>query len=114
MASFAKNPSDPGQIDVTFDATHCGGEKAVILYGTLGSFNAYAGTAQCDGGNAGSTSFTTGLTNIWFNIVWENGTVAGHPGYRYDGSSYYDRELLAIGLCDPSITADQQDYGQCP
>jgi hypothetical protein len=52
------------------------------------------------------------LANAWFNIVWENGTVAGHPGYAFDGASDIARTWPSVGRC--GTTADQQDYGSCP
>lgn len=112
-ATFAKHPGAPDQIDVTYDAAHCAGQKAVILYGGIGDYTGYAGSAQCDGGDTGSTTIDgSGMSNVWLNILWENGTVAGHPGYGFDGISESARTWPSVGRCD--IVSDRQDYGSCP
>jgi hypothetical protein len=112
-ANFSKHSQSSAQIDVTFDASHCAGQKAVILYGAIGNFSGYTGTAQCGGGDTGSTTIdSTGMSNVWFNILWENGTVAGHPGYAFGGTANEARTWPSIGRCD--IATDQQDYGNCP
>ena len=112
-ATFAKHAPASDQIDVTFDASDCAGQRAVILRGKIGDYSGYDGIAQCDGKNTGSATIdSSGHTNVWFNILWENGTVAGHPGYKYTGGAYAPRSWPSIGRCD--IATDQQDYGQCP
>lgn len=115
-ATFMKDEVTPGQINVTFDAATCAGQKAVILYGNIGNFASYQGVAQCDGGSTGATTVDSeGLNNVWFNILWENGTITGHPGYKFNGASYETRpDLYAAGFCTPPVTADQQDHGSCP
>jgi hypothetical protein len=112
-AKFANHPGSSMQIDVTYDATHCGEQKAVVLYGSIKDFSDYAGPAKCGGGNGGSATIDgSGLDDVWVNILWENGTVAGHPGFAFNGSTYTARTWPSVGSCD--IASDQQDYGLCP
>jgi hypothetical protein len=113
-ALFVKNGTTPGQIDVTYDATHCSAQKAVVLYGTIGNYTAgYTGYASCDAGNAGSASFdSAALSNAWFNVVWENGSTAGNPGYGFDGTSDVQRTWPATGSC--GATVDDRRQGTCP
>ena len=111
--TFTKNASTPQQVDVTYDATHCTGERAVILYGTIGSYSGYVGCAQTNAGNTGTTTVnTTGLDNVWFNIVWANGTTAGNPGNGYNGTADVPRTWPAAGRC--GITQDDAGHATCP
>jgi hypothetical protein len=112
-ARFVKRASSPDIIDVTYDATHCSDQNAIILYGTLGNCAGYAGFVQCSGGNGGTTYLDSSLLpNAWFNIVWQNGTTAGHPGYGFDGVSDVPRTWTATGRC--TATADDSSRGTCP
>ena len=53
-ARFSKSSSISGQIDVSYGTSPCSTSKAVIVYGTLGSYSGYAGCAQSNAGNAGA------------------------------------------------------------
>jgi hypothetical protein len=110
-AKFTKGTGNV--IDVTYDATTCSGETAIILYGTIGTWAGYAGRAQCNGGNTGATTIDgTGKNNVWFNIVWVNGTTAGHPGFAFDGTAEVPRTWTVSGFC--SVTANDASHGTCP
>jgi hypothetical protein len=112
-ATFAKRAGAPDFIDVTYDATHCSDQNAVILYGTLGNYSSYAGFVQCNGGNGGTTYVdSSSLSNAWFNILWTNATTAGHPGYAFNGTADVARTWTATGRC--GTTADNQTHGTCP
>ncbi len=112
-ATFAKNAVTAGQIDVTFDTTHCSAPVAQIFYGNLGNFTGYAGCAQSNAGNTGSASLdSTALNNVWFNIVWSSGTTAGNPGNGFNGTSNVARTWVAAGLC--GVTADNHTQATCP
>jgi hypothetical protein len=112
-ARFSRSATGPGRIDVSYDAGTCVGAKAVILYGSLGSFSSYEGCAQGDAGRAGTAVIDgSGLENVWFNIVWTNGSTAGHPGYGSDGVTDAERTWTAAGLC--GLTADDHSTEACP
>lgn len=105
-----------GKIDVTFDSTTCSNDHIAILYGNLigtNSFDGYDGCALANGGNTGSTNFTsTGQDNVWYNIIWVSNTYrAGHPGYYFQNGSDGQRNWSAIGLC--SITSELQNDWSC-
>jgi hypothetical protein len=112
-ARFTRNVIETGQIIVTYDATACAGEKAVIVYGSLGNFSTYQGCAQSDAGEAGTATIdASGLTNVWFNILWTNGTTAGHPGFGSSGTTDVERSWSAAGFC--GIAADDHGRYTCP
>jgi hypothetical protein len=112
-ALFVKRAGNPSLIDVTYDASACSSTKAVVLYGHLGSHGAYAGCAQSDAGAGGTAVIdAAGLANAWFNIVWTNGTTAGHPGYGFNGTSDVERSLSAAGFC--GVTSDDHGHNVCP
>jgi hypothetical protein len=113
-STFVRNGSNPDIIVVSYDASHCSDQKAVILYGNIGSFTAgYAGCASSDAGHLGSATIdTTGLSNVWFNIIWADATTGGHPGYAFSGSSDVARTWTSAGL--GGITADDQSHATCP
>ena len=95
---------------MTYDAATCAGQRAVMVWGTLGDWGAYVGDvgAGCDLGNSGSGSFDFPGTNAWFNLIWVNpDDAAGHPGYATPGP----RPLTAAGLC--SITTDDPSDPTC-
>ncbi|HPR63221.1 MAG TPA: S8 family serine peptidase [Thermoanaerobaculia bacterium] len=94
-------------ITYSYDSTTCYSNAAVMLYGALGTFTAYTGTADCDGDG----TFDAGsLGNVWFNLVWVNmANTAGHPGYDGDGLA---RGLEAAGVgC--GILGDDPGDGVC-
>jgi hypothetical protein len=112
-ATFMKHTSDPDQIDVTYEADQCSASKAVIMYGSLGYFSNYTGCALNNAGNTGTATMdTSGLDNVWFNILWTNGTSGGHPGYGLTGGSDTARTWTAAGL--GGVTADDQTHTTCP
>jgi len=112
-AKFSKDAVTPTLIDVTYDAMSCATPKAMILYGNIGSYSGYAGCAQGNAGNAGLTTIDgTALNNVWFDILWGNGTTAGHPGFAFDGVHDIARTWKAAGQC--GLTADDQTRGTCP
>ena len=99
-ARFSRNAGDPNLLDVTYDTSPCSTSKAVILYGNLGDFSAYVGSAQDDAGSGGAAVIdSTGLDSVWFNIVWTSGTTAGHPGYEFDGTGRRGTDLGRSGAC---------------
>ncbi len=105
-AKFTKGVGNT--INVTYDAATCNAEKVSILYGDIGTWTGYAGCALPNGGNTGSTSFDSSAhNNVWYNIIWVNGQVGGHPGYKYQGSESA-RTWNAAGLCGIS-TDDHSD-----
>ena len=111
-AQFESNPYIPEEIEVTYATAPCSGEQAVVLYGTIGNFTEYSGCAQDNAGSTGVAYFdSTGMDNVWFNILWTNGGIAGHPGFMYVGGSYIDRSMLANGFC--GIYSDDQTDGTC-
>ncbi len=112
-ARFTKNP-DGDTLKVTYDAVSCSAQKAVLLYGNLGSWGGYAGCADSDLGNAGedATVNASGLDNLWFNIVWTNGPIAGHPGYGFNGTQNVTRAWGVGTLC--GMSTDDPSHGSCP
>ena len=112
-ARFSRNATISGRIDVSYDATTCVGARAVILYGSLGSYASYEGCAQGDAGRAGTAFIDgSGLGNAWFNVVWTNGSTAGHPGWGSDGTADVERSWNAAGFC--GVTADDHSNEVCP
>jgi hypothetical protein len=112
-ARFSRNATLPGRIDVSYDATTCVGARAVILYGSLGSYAGYEGCAQADAGRAGTAAIdASGLGNVWFNVVWTTGSTAGHPGWGSDGTADVERSWNAAGLC--GVAADDHGQRTCP
>jgi hypothetical protein len=94
-ALFVKSGSD---IAATWDAVTCNTTGAIIVYGTIGDYSGYVGSVDCAAGSSGSKIFTPPSGSVWFNIVWKNNNVAGHPGY----SSAGERSWSSIGLCSVS------------
>ncbi|MBN2381806.1 LamG domain-containing protein, partial [bacterium] len=112
-ASFTKNSLEPDLIEVTFDATTCSADRAVIVSGSIGNFEGYVSCMQPDAGNTGTTTLdATGLNNAWFNILWSDATTAGHPGYAFNGSIYIPRTWPAADLCGKTI--DDHSHVTCP
>jgi uncharacterized repeat protein (TIGR01451 family) len=106
-AKFTKGAGNT--LNVTYDAVTCSAEKVVILYGSLGTWTGYAGCAQSNGGNGGSTTIdSTGQTSTWYNLVWTSGTTAGHPGFATGGA----RTWSAVGFC--GATANNISRPTCP
>jgi hypothetical protein len=104
-ATFTKSGSS---IIATWDAATCTSGNALILYGNIGTWTGYAGSADCSGGTSGTKTFTPPAgTAIWFNIVWESGTTAGHPGYATSGARTW-----TTSSC--SVTANNATHGTCP
>jgi N-acetylneuraminic acid mutarotase len=103
-AKFVKSGND---IAVTWDNNTCNANNAVIEYGNIGSFTGYAGSADCSAGSTGARTFTSPAGDVWFNIVWENNSVAGHPGFATSGS----RTWTATSTCD--VAADNPSVNVC-
>jgi subtilisin family serine protease len=96
-------------LSVTYDAATCSAQKVVVLYNALGAWDGYAGCAQADGGNGGSTVVdSTGQENVWYNLVWTAGETAGHPGYSSSGP----RGWTVGTLC--GMSADDHGRAACP
>jgi len=111
-ARFSRNSGDPGLIDVTYGTSPCSASKAVILYGNLGDFSAYAGSALDDAGSSGTAVIDgAGLDNVWFNIVWTSGNTAGHPGHEFTGGVDVERDWNATGFA--GLTADDHSSDVC-
>jgi hypothetical protein len=97
-------------LQVAYDASTCTAEKAILLYGNLGTWTGYAGCADSDLGDTGQDGAVnvSGLSNVWFNIVWTNGTTAGHPGFATSGT-----RLWTVGtLC--GMAEDDFSHSNCP
>lgn len=103
----AKFMKSGGNIIATWDATTCNATNAIIKYGNIGTYTGYAGSADCAAGTSGSKTFGAPAGSVWFNIVWENGTTSGHPGFSSSGA----RTWTASGSC--SVTADNSTDGVC-
>jgi hypothetical protein len=112
-ARFTRNP-DGNTLKVTFDTASCSAQKAILLYGTFGSWNAYGGCADNDLGSTGQDSSvnTSGLDNAWFNIVWTQGGTAGHPGFGFNGIASVTRTWAVGTLC--GMAGDDQTHASCP
>jgi subtilisin-like proprotein convertase family protein len=116
-ARFREN-ADGNTMTVTWDVTHCHAAKAILLRGDLSSFagnpTPYAGCADPDlgvGGTDGAVD-VSGLQDAWFNVVWTDGTTAGHPGWAFDGTSRIARTWKATAFC--SVRSDDPSNGACP
>ncbi len=106
-AKFAKGAGQT--LNVAYDAATCSAEKVVILYGALNDFTGYDGCAQSNGEADGTTTIdSTDHTSTWYNLVWVEGTTAGHPGFGTGGT----RTWNAAGLC--GLTADDKSHATCP
>jgi hypothetical protein len=51
---------------------------------------------------------STGQANVWYNLVWTNGTTAGHPGFATSGA----RTWNAGTLC--GMASDDHSVSTCP
>ena len=112
-ATFSKDATIAGQIDVTYDASTCAASRAVILYGSLGDLSTYRGCAQSDAGSTGTATIDAStLSDVWFNIVWTQGTMAGHPGFGLADGRDVARGYRAAGFC--GVTADDPGHDACP
>jgi hypothetical protein len=110
-AKFVKGSGDI--LEVTYDAATCRGDKVIVLYGNLGSWAGYAGCAQDHGGNTGfATLDSAGQNDVWYNLVWTQGTTAGHPGYAFNGTTDVARTWAVGSLC--GITVDDFSHATCP
>jgi uncharacterized repeat protein (TIGR01451 family) len=106
-AKFAKGAGQT--LNVAYDAATCSAEKVVILYGALNDFTGYAGCAQSNGEADGTTTIdSTDHASTWYNLVWVEGTTAGHPGFGTGGA----RTWNAAGHC--GVTADDKSRTTCP
>jgi hypothetical protein len=96
-------------LSVSYDATTCSAQKVIVLYNALGTWDGYAGCAQPDGGNSGSTMVdSAGQVNVWYNLVWTSGGTAGHPGFASSGARSWN-----VGtLC--GMSADDHGRVACP
>jgi uncharacterized repeat protein (TIGR03803 family) len=112
-AKFSKNP-DGDTLQVTYDAVTCSAQKAILLYGSLGTWNTYSGCADNDLGNMGQDGAvnSSDLENVWFNIVWTNGPIAGHPGFGFNGMVDEPRPWTVGTLC--GMTEDDHGHAACP
>jgi hypothetical protein len=111
-ALFTGNLADPELIHVTYGTSPCAGTKAVILYGNFADFNSYTASALDDAGSSGTALFdSTGMENVWFNIIWASEVTAGHPGYGFAGAVDVERYWNAAGLA--GLTADDHADNSC-
>ncbi len=106
-ARFTKGAGNT--LNVSYDAATCSAQKLIILTNAIGTWTGYAACAQPNGGNAGSTTIdSTGQTAAWYNLVWTNGTTAGHPGFATGGTRTW-----SVGtLC--GMTTDDKNRTTCP
>jgi hypothetical protein len=110
-ARFTKGPGST--LTVTYDAATCSAQKLIVLYNTIGTWTGYAGCAQNNGGNGGSTTIdSTGQTATWYNLVWTSGTVAGHPGFAFNGTTNTARTWNVGTLC--GMASDDKTKATCP
>lgn len=91
-ATFNKSGTN---ITANWDAITCNSTNAIIVYGTIGNYSAYVGSVDCAAGTSGTKTFTPPAGDLWFNILWKNGSTTGHPGY----SSAGERTWSSVGLC---------------
>lgn len=91
-ATFNKSGTN---ITANWDAVTCNSTNAIIVYGTIGNYSAYVGSVDCAAGTSGTKTFTPPAGDLWFNILWKNGSTTGHPGY----SSAGERTWSSVGLC---------------
>jgi YVTN family beta-propeller protein len=112
-ARFTKNP-DGETLQVTYDAVTCNAQKAILLYGNLGTWAGYAGCADSDLGDTGQDDAVgvAGLEDVWLNIVWTSNDTAGHPGFGYDGTSEVPRTWTVGTLC--GMVMDDPSHASCP
>jgi len=104
------SPASGDTLHVSFDASTCSGDHAVILYGGLDDFSAYMGAVEagCNAGGTGEADFDISAEDIWFNLVWVDGSgTAGHPGQASTGA----RTLTAAGLC--GVAGDDHGDDTC-
>jgi len=97
-------------LTVDYDASTCGGDHAVMVWGQIGDWSGYQGDvgATCDLGSSGNGSFDFAGDNVWFNLIWVDGTdVAGHPGFDAAGP----RNWSALGLC--GVQSDDHSDATC-
>jgi hypothetical protein len=101
-AQFTKSGTN---VTASWDSAACAGMTALILYGSIGDYSAYTGSADCNAGNAGTKTFAPPGGNVWFNIVWANVPavalpqgIAGHPGFASSGARTLDP--AAANLCN--------------
>jgi len=110
-AQFGKESENT--LNVHYDTSSCSAQNLIILYGRIGSWTDYVGCAQSNGGASGSTTINSaGQTNVWYNLVWADGSIAGHPGYGFDGTHNVARTWTAAGFC--GMAADNQTHSACP
>ena len=88
-----------GLIDVRYTPS-CGSSNHTIYYGALADVSAYIYTgASCWRGHTGTTSFDpAGVTDTFFVIVGNTGTVEG--SYGLDGTSSERPEDTFTAGCD--------------
>ena len=105
--TFAKGSGDT--LNVTYDTAACTGQKVIILSNAIGAWTGYSACALANGGNSGSTSFSSpGPVSTWYNVVWTQGTTAGHPGFSSSGARTWN-----VGtLC--GMTTDDHSHSTCP
>lgn len=110
----AKFVKSSGNIAATWDVSTCNGVGAMILYGNIGDYSGYAGSADCSAGANGSKTFSPPSGSVWFNIVWANipnvvtpQGIAGHPGFSSAGA----RTWTSTGLCN--IVCDDSNDNTC-
>ena len=51
------------------------------------------------------------MDNVWFNIVWADGSTAGHPGYAFEDGADVERSWTAAGLA--GLTGDDHSDNNC-
>ncbi|MBN2382412.1 hypothetical protein JXQ70_05970 [bacterium] len=92
-----------------YDEITCYGDEAVLLYGDIGSYGMYTGSADCNLEVAEIVD-TSSLENVWFNVLWtsDGGSTAGHPGYE---SAAVMRAIDPTGFC--AITGENVSDGVC-
>jgi len=111
-ALFTKYLGSSNIIDVTYGTFPCASSTAVILYGNIGDYSNYASSALDDAGSAGTALFnSTGMQNVWFNIIWTSEGTAGHPGYACEGAIDVERSWEAAGLA--GLTDDDHSANSC-
>ena len=75
---------------------------------------AYTDCADADLGNTGEDSNVNaaGMADVWFNIIWANGTMAGHPGFAFNGTADVPRTWSVGTFC--GMTMDDPSHASCP
>jgi hypothetical protein len=106
--TVARNPADPGQIDVAYDTATCNASDHSLFFGLFDDFSAVT-AVDCSIGNSGSVTSTPPPGNVWL-------LVAGREGARYSSvgqSTEGERSLEGVAAQCPALLS-QDVSASCP